>query len=131
MIDCVTGFRCVLCGAEQPAGFTGYTCPDCGPEGILDIQYDYEKARRSVRRANLARDLRHHIWRYEALLPAPPPEIWPDEPQAIVTGETAMVLCIERVGGAELMASNTFVRENGVWRIMSHQAEPLPAERAT
>lgn len=69
-------------------------------------------------------------WRL-LLTQQPPPEIWPDEPQAIVTGETAMVLCIERVGGAELMASNTFVRENGVWRIMSHQAEPLPAERAT
>jgi threonine synthase len=80
MIDCTIGFRCVRCEREQPAGFTGYSCPDCGPTGILDICYDYDKARRSLRRANLARDLRLHIWRYEALLPAPPPEIWPGLP---------------------------------------------------
>lgn len=60
-----------------------------------------------------------------------PPEIWPDEPQAVVTGETAMVLCIERLGGAELMATNTFVRELGAWRVLSHQAAKMPAERAT
>jgi threonine synthase len=80
MIDCTIGFRCVRCHGEQPAGYTGYTCPECGPTGILDIQYDYERARRYMRRAYLARDSRPHIWRYEALLPTAPPEIWPGLP---------------------------------------------------
>lgn len=80
MIDCVIGYRCVLCGKEQPEDFTGYTCPHCGVTGILDIQYDYERARRSFRRASLASDQRRDIWRYEALLPAPPPMIWPGLP---------------------------------------------------
>ncbi|MDY0000900.1 MAG: threonine synthase [Polyangia bacterium] len=80
MIDCVIGFRCVLCDKEQPSDFTGYTCPHCGVTGILDIQYDYERARRSFRRASLAADQRRDLWRYEALLPAPPPMIWPGLP---------------------------------------------------
>ncbi len=80
MIDCVTGYTCVKCDRTLAADFTGYTCPDCGAEGILDVQYDYERARRNFRRAHLARDLRRDIWRYEALLPCPPPEIWPGLP---------------------------------------------------
>ena len=69
-------------------------------------------------------------WRL-LLTQQPAPEVWPDEPQAVVTGETAMVLCIERVAGVELMAANGFVREHGAWRIMNHQAARMPAERAT
>ena len=51
-----------------------------------------------------------------------PPEIWPVEPHAIVTGSTAMVLCAERVDGVEMVAANTFVREAGRWRMMNHQS---------
>lgn len=80
MIDCVIGFRCVLCDREQPSDFTGYTCPHCGVTGILDVQYDYERAKRSFRRASLAADQRRDLWRYEVLLPAPPPMIWPGLP---------------------------------------------------
>jgi len=55
-----------------------------------------------------------------------PPEVYPDEPQVIVTGRTAMVLCKERIGRFELMASNTWVREDGAWRMVSHQAAAIP-----
>jgi ketosteroid isomerase-like protein len=57
-----------------------------------------------------------------------PPEIWPTEAQAIVTGSTAMVLCTERIGGLELVASNGFVREGARWRILNHQSAHAPAE---
>jgi hypothetical protein len=57
-----------------------------------------------------------------------PPEIWPTEAQAIVTGSTAMVLCSERIGGLELVASNGFVREGLRWRVLNHQSAHAPAE---
>ena len=54
------------------------------------------------------------------------PDIRPDEPQAIVTGKTAMVLCAERIGHSTLIASNAWVREDGAWRMVTHQAAPVP-----
>jgi hypothetical protein len=56
-----------------------------------------------------------------------PPEIHAEDPQAIVTGQTAMVLCRERIGSVELMASNAWVREDGAWRMVNHQAAQIPA----
>lgn len=58
------------------------------------------------------------------------PQIWPGDPIPIIAGNTAIVLCVERVGGAELMASNAFVREDGAWRMVNHQATPMPATSA-
>ena len=51
-----------------------------------------------------------------------PPEIWPADALAVITGSTAMVLCAERVDGLELVASNAFVREGGRWRLLNHQS---------
>ncbi|HUF87170.1 MAG TPA: nuclear transport factor 2 family protein [Thermohalobaculum sp.] len=58
-----------------------------------------------------------------------PPEIHASEPQAIVTGRSAMVLCRERIGPIELMASNAWVREDGAWRMVNHQAAQVPGPR--
>lgn len=58
------------------------------------------------------------------------PTVWPGEAEVIVTGSTAMVLCIERIGSAELMATNSFVLEDYAWRVMNHQAVAMPAARA-
>jgi len=55
-----------------------------------------------------------------------PPDIHAEEPQAIVTGKTAMVLCRERIGAVELMASNAWVREDDAWRMVNHQAAHIP-----
>ncbi len=64
----VTGLRCILCGAEYPAGNL-FTCPSCGEQGILDVQYDYPAIARSLNSAALSsRPLT--IWRYRELLPA-------------------------------------------------------------
>jgi len=63
-------------------------------------------------------------WR--RILARQPPEIHADEAQAIVTGRSAMVLCRERIGGVELIASNAWVREDGAWRMINHQAAQVP-----
>lgn len=64
-------------------------------------------------------------WR-RILVSGGPVPIRPGHPLAVVTGQSAMVICTEEIRGAELMASNTFVREDGVWRVLSHQAAPMP-----
>ena len=42
--------------------------------------------------------------------------------RVLLYGETALVLCEEELEGGTLIASNLFVREEGVWRIAHHQA---------
>lgn len=74
--------QCVLCGTNyHPAGVQ-YTCPACGPLGVLAVHYDYEQIAPHISRAHLAADHNYTFWRYRALLPisyshkdAPPLEI--------------------------------------------------------
>jgi threonine synthase len=65
----VTGMRCVICGMEQPAGYEGYTCPECGPAGTLDVQYDYPTIAARWSKEDLAADGDPTMWRYRPLLP--------------------------------------------------------------
>lgn len=46
-------------------------------------------------------------------------------PSAYVLGESAYVVCGEDMGDAELVATNLFVREDGAWRLVFHQAGPV------
>lgn len=41
---------------------------------------------------------------------------------ATVFGETAYVVCYEHLSEATLVATNIFVRENVLWRLVHHQA---------
>ncbi len=53
--------------------------------------------------------------------------------QAFAKGDVGLVVCYEVVGNAVLVASNVFVREDGAWVLMHHQAGPceeLPPELA-
>lgn len=64
----VQGLRCVNCGMVHTTRVP-YTCPRCGPCGILDVQYDYPAIGRILtRRALQARPEKSH-WRYRELLP--------------------------------------------------------------
>lgn len=47
---------------------------------------------------------------------------------AQVHGEVALVVCREHVEGGQLVATNVFVREQGVWRLVHHQASPLATD---
>jgi len=44
---------------------------------------------------------------------------------AHLLGDAAYVICIEHVPGGLLVATNTFVREDGEWRLVHHHAGPL------
>ncbi|MDZ7290749.1 MAG: threonine synthase [candidate division KSB1 bacterium] len=63
----VIALRCVVCG-KTPGTQVLYTCPACGPEGILDVLYDYEQVQRTFRPETLA-SRPQDIRRYEELLP--------------------------------------------------------------
>lgn len=79
----VLGFRCMICGTEYPADFSGYVCPKhtgvLANEGILDVIYDYTAAKKVINKESLATSLVGQIpgqafsvqgmWRYRAMLP--------------------------------------------------------------
>jgi threonine synthase len=67
----VTGLRCVLCGGVFAHGEVEYTCPRCGIEGILDVEYDDDRIARSFSKQTLEASRDASIWRYGALLPVP------------------------------------------------------------
>jgi threonine synthase len=66
----VTGLVCMRCGRRYRTGLDG-PCPRCGPEGVLDIEFDTERARRALSPRAL-KDRPRDIWRYLELLPVPP-----------------------------------------------------------
>lgn len=43
----------------------------------------------------------------------------------LVGDGAAYVVCVESVPGARLVATNLFVREDGHWRLVHHQAAPV------
>jgi threonine synthase len=61
--------KCLICGKTYQPDEIEYVCPDHGSEGIVDVQYDYERIGRSFSRDDLRRSTEHTIWRYKPLLP--------------------------------------------------------------
>lgn len=53
-----------------------------------------------------------------------PPQITCHGARAHVYGEAATVLCYERIPESYLIATNVFIREGGLWKIVHHQAGP-------
>jgi threonine synthase len=66
----VTGLKCLICRAVFPPGNV-FTCPHCGEEGILDVEYDYRAAAKSLT-PELLRLRPFDQWRYRELLPISP-----------------------------------------------------------
>lgn len=63
-------------------------------------------------------------WR--AILSSPEaPEVECEQAVAHVVGEVAYVVCSEVLPGAELCATNVFVREDGMWKLIHHHAGPI------
>tara|TARA_B100000029_G_scaffold241641_1_gene238893 strand:+ start:1641 stop:2057 length:417 start_codon:yes stop_codon:yes gene_type:complete len=54
-----------------------------------------------------------------------------EDARAFLFGEIALVICTEIVGQAYLVATNTYVRERGEWKMVHHQAGPLPSRVAS
>jgi threonine synthase len=66
----VTDLVCLSCGRRVPEGNV-QTCGACGPEGILDVKYDYDRASTTLTRDSLSiRD--RDLWLYAELLPVSP-----------------------------------------------------------
>jgi threonine synthase len=64
----VRNLVCVKCG-EAYADSQHIICPDCGLDGILDVEYDYDEMKRSLDRRPLASHKEQNIFRYTDLLP--------------------------------------------------------------
>ena len=66
----VTGLKCIHCARTYNADEVEYYCPVCGySDGILDVHYDYEAARRELHPSALKYNGDLSIWRYLPLLP--------------------------------------------------------------
>jgi ketosteroid isomerase-like protein len=63
-------------------------------------------------------------WRSILGGPGAPP-ISCTEAAAHVLGDTAFVICVERIPGVELVATNVFVREDNHWRMVHHHASSM------
>lgn len=53
-----------------------------------------------------------------------PPRIAVDAARVLDYGDTAIVLCIEKIGDNRLAATNVFSREPEGWRLVHHHAGP-------
>jgi len=63
---------------------------------------------------------------YSILVLGDTPDIKVSDNSIIRNGTTAMVFCTEHLGHVSLIATNTFVVEDGRWRMVHHQAAHLP-----
>ncbi len=66
----LTGLRCIICGATYEHGNI-FTCPICGEQGVLDVQYNYESISPHLTSSTLCQRAQTH-WRYRELLPVSP-----------------------------------------------------------
>ena len=48
------------------------------------------------------------------------------QPRAFVQGDSAFVVCFEDLGQVFLIATNLFLREEDGWKLIHHQAGPMP-----
>ena len=71
----VMALRCLVCGSSYEYGNL-YTCPKCGLQGILDVQYDYDAVAKMLNPASLVARPHNH-WRYRELLPISPNAVLP------------------------------------------------------
>jgi len=66
----VTSLKCLSCDKEYTPGHR-YICPSCGLQGILDVQYDYNKIKSEINLTKLSPRALNH-WRYREFLPLLP-----------------------------------------------------------
>ncbi|MCR4964009.1 MAG: threonine synthase [Firmicutes bacterium] len=102
----VSSAVCMVCGHEMPPAADLTLCPRCG--GLLDIRYDYRRARQRFCRGLLAARKDPTMWRYRELLPvaadfAPPP---------LRVGGTPLYDC-PRLGAA-LGLKRLWIKDEGV-----------------
>jgi len=71
-----SGYRCVVCGKPQSRDFADYVCPDCGVDGILDVEYDRTGLRADLKAIpsglNFPANPAGGMWMFAPLLPVCP-----------------------------------------------------------
>jgi threonine synthase len=65
----VLHLRSLLSGRTFRPDEIEYVDPEFGPDGIVDVVYDYDAIKRAISRESLRRDENYSIWRYKPLLP--------------------------------------------------------------
>jgi hypothetical protein len=66
---------------------------------------------------------------WAAIIGAPgAPDIACRGARARLYGDTAFVVCFEGLGGEYLIATNVFVRESRLWRMVHHQSGPTAGD---
>lgn len=62
-------YKCTTCHKEIEYDASINVCPDCGDDGILDIEYDYHSIKEIMNESYFKGKLPNSIWRYLPLLP--------------------------------------------------------------
>ncbi|MBM3333830.1 threonine synthase, partial [Candidatus Sumerlaeota bacterium] len=68
-VGLVSGMACVRCKRTFGVLKSAQWCPDCGMDGALDVQYDYESVGKVLTPARLEHSTLRNQWRYLPLLP--------------------------------------------------------------
>lgn len=71
-MDHVLNLTCTICGTPYGVDEVQYVCPHHGDDGILDVQYDYERIAARISRESLAANPERSIWRYKPLIAVKP-----------------------------------------------------------
>jgi threonine synthase len=99
MLDATTGLRCLICGRRYGLDEIDYLCPLHDGEGIVDVEYDYDRIRAEFSKE--AARLGEGMWRFHPLLPVGTGVVVPPLP----VGDTPLVHAprlAERAGVARL-----------------------------
>ena len=67
--DHILYLQCVLCGTTYGPDQVEYACPSCGPLGVLEVHYNYQRIAQRISKATLEQDHDPTFMRYRALLP--------------------------------------------------------------
>lgn len=68
----VLNLRSLISGRTFRPDQIDYVDPEFGPDGIVDVTYDYDAIGRDISRESLRRNGDYSIWRYKPLLPIEP-----------------------------------------------------------
>lgn len=69
----ISKLKCLICGSEFKKTEVLYTCPKCGNEGILEVEYNYNEIEKVFNLDSLKSSNQYSIWRYLPLLPVEDP----------------------------------------------------------
>ena len=104
----IKGYRCTVCGKFFETKEALLTCPDCGEQGILDVEYDYEALKNVLTKEYFANNRNYSMWRYAPLMGIKEDHI--DEMLRI--GWTPLVK--SRNLAKELGLNNLYIKDDGL-----------------